>query len=244
MRLFGKNPVIERLRANPHSIRKITIQRGFNEAAYISKKAKQWNIPVRVVERHKMDKMTRNTNSQGVVVDIDDFEYVAFDEMIEYALKKKRVLVFLDELTDPQNLGGIIRSLGCMGGFSIVLPTHKSVKITEAVLRVASGGENYVQVSQVSNLNKAIRKAQDEGFNIAGTVVKDGDLINQVKLPFPLGIVIGSEQKGIRDVTKKILDLKVMIPMHGQAVTFNAAVATSILCYEITKQSLERRGQS
>ncbi len=242
MRLFGKNPVIERLRANPHSIRKITIQRGFSEAAYISKKAKQWNIPVRVVERHKMDKMTRNTNSQGVVVDIDDFEYMPYDELLEYALKKKKVLLFLDELNDPQNLGGIIRSLGCFGNFVIILPTHKSVKITEAVLRVASGGENYVQISQVSNLGKAIRKAKDEGFNVIGAVVKDGEPIHKVKLHFPLGLVVGSEAKGVREVTQKVLDSKVTIPMHGQGVTFNAAVATSILCYEITKQSLERRG--
>lgn len=241
MRLFGKNPVIERLRANPHSIRKITIQRGFSEAAYISKKAKQWNIPVRVVERHKMDKMTRNTNSQGVVVDIDDFEYMSYDELLEYALKKKKVLLFLDELNDPQNLGGIIRSLGCFGSFVIVLPTHKSVKITEAVLRVASGGENYVQIAQVPNLSKAIRKAKDEGFNVIGAVVKDGDPIHKIKLRFPLGLVVGSEAKGVREVTQKVLDAKVTIPMHGQGVTFNAAVATSILCYEIVKQSLERR---
>ncbi|MCB9719412.1 MAG: RNA methyltransferase [Candidatus Omnitrophica bacterium] len=241
MRLYGKNPVIERLRANPKSIRKITLQRGLSEATIIGKKARQWGIPVRVVEKSKILKMTRNSNAQGVIIDIDDPEYVAYDELLEYALKKKRVLVFLDELNDPQNLGAIIRSLGCLGHFSLVLPTHKSVKITEAVLRVASGGENYVQFGIVSNLNKAIRQAKDEGFHIAGTVVEGGEPLDAVDLPFPLGVVIGSEQKGIRDVTKKVLDVRISIPMHVNTVTFNAAAAASIICYEITKQRRQKK---
>ncbi len=236
MRLYGKNPVIERLRANPKSIRKITLQRGLPEASIIGKKARQWGIPVRVVEKSKIAKMTRNSNAQGVIIDIDDPEYVPYDELLEYALKKKRVLVFLDELNDPQNLGAIIRSLGCLGHFSLILPTHKSVKITEAVLRVASGGENYVQFGLVPNLNKAIRKAKEEGFHIAGSVVEGGEALDTLTLPFPLGMVIGSEQKGIRDVTKKVLDIRISIPMHVNTVTFNAAAAASIICYEISKQ--------
>lgn len=236
MRLYGKNPVIERLRANPKSIRKITLQRGLSEASLIGKKARQWGIPVRVVEKSKITKMTRNSNAQGIIIDIDDPEYVPYDELLEYAMKKKRVLVFLDELNDPQNLGAIIRSLGCLGHFSLVLPTHKSVKITEAVLRVASGGENYVHFSVVPNLGKAIRRAKDEGFHIAGSVVEGGEPLDAVVLPFPLGVVIGSEQKGIRDVTKKVLDVRVSIPMHVNTVTFNAASAASIICYEISRQ--------
>lgn len=241
MRLYGKNPVIERLRANPQSIRKITIVRGSSEASIIGKKARQWGIPVRVVEKSKVLKMTRNSNAQGIIVDVDDPEYVPYNELLEYALKKKRTLVFLDELNDPQNLGAIIRSLGCLGHFSLVIPTHKSVKVTEAVLRVASGGENYVQISQVANLTKAIRKAKDEGFHIAGTVVEGGEPLDTVTLPYPLGMVIGSEQKGIRDVTQRVLDIKVSIPMHVNTVTFNAAAATAIICYEISKQRRQKK---
>jgi len=241
MRIYGKNPVIERLRANPTSINMITIQRDFKEAAYIHKKAKAKGIPVRVVDIAMIHKMTRNSNAQGVIADLTDFEYTPYDEMLEYAIKKKRVLLFLDELNDPQNLGAIIRSLGCLGHFSLVLPTHKSVEITEAVLRVASGGENYVQVAKVANLNKAIRAAKEMGFHIAGAVPEDGQPIHDIKFPFPLGLVIGSEQKGIREVTEKVLDLRVTIPMHVNTVTLNAAAAATILGYEIHRQSSQKK---
>lgn len=240
MRIYGKNPVIERLRANPASINKITIQRDFKEAAYIHKKAKQRGIPVRVVDKSMIHKMTRNSNSQGVIADLTDFEYLPYDELLEYALKKKRVVLFLDELNDPQNLGAMIRSLGCFGHFSLVLPTHKSVEVTEAVLRVASGGENYVQFAKVGNINKALRAAKELGFHITGAVPANGEPIDEVKFQFPLGLVIGSEQKGIREVVAKELDQRISIPMHVGTVTFNAAAATTILCYEITRQKNQK----
>ncbi|MBP9854409.1 MAG: RNA methyltransferase [Candidatus Omnitrophica bacterium] len=240
MRIYGKNPVIERLRANPASINAITIQRDFKEADYIHKKAKQRGIPVRVVDKSMILKMTRNSNAQGVIADLTDYEYVAYDEMLEYALKKKRVVLFLDELNDPQNLGAIIRSLGCFGHFSLALPTHKSVEVTESVLRVASGGENYVQIAKVGNINKAIRAAKELGFHIVGAVPTDGEPIEEVKFQFPLGLVIGSEQKGIRDIIEKELDQRVSIPMHVNTVTFNAAAATTIVCYEINRQRKQK----
>ncbi len=236
MKLFGKNPVIERLRFNPSSIRKIYIQQGFGDSSYIRKKAKQWGIPVFTVPKSKMLKIGRNTNTQGVLVDTEDFVYVPYDELLESAFKKKRCPIFLDGLNDPQNFGAIIRSLACLGKFALVIPTHGSVGITESVLRVASGGDNYVPVSKVANLKNAIKLAKKAGFFIAGTVVKDGEDITKANLSFPLGVVIGSEQKGIRDVILKNIDLKITIPMAADTLSFNVAHAATIICYEITKQ--------
>ncbi len=245
MRLFGKNPVIERLRTNPASIRKIYLQQGYGSAGYIYKKAKQWNIPVFSVPKTKIVKIARNINTQGILADVDEFAYCDLDEVLDISVKKRRSLVFLDRLSDPQNLGAIIRGLACLGGFSVVLPTHDSVQVTEAVLRVASGGENYVPVVRVANLANAIRKTKESGFFIIGAVVSGGERLTEVQLPYPISIVIGSEQKGIRARIQDLLDLKVTIPMHASTLSFNVSHATTIFCYEITRQkeaySRERR---
>ena len=236
MRLFGKNSIVERLRCNPSSIRKIYVQHGFKGTLFIHKKARQHGVPVLPVSQSKMMKMGRDKNTQGILADAEDIAYIPYDELLEAALKKKRSLVFLDGLKDPQNLGAIVRSLACLGKFSVILPTHDSVSVTEAVLRVASGGENYVPFAKVPNLGNAIKKAKEEGFHIAGAVVQGGQCLSETALPHPLGLVIGSEQKGIRDVIRKHLDLELSIPMTCDTLSFNAAHATVVLCYEITKQ--------
>ena len=243
MRLYGKNPIIERLRSKPASIKKIYLQEGFNDAGYIYKKAKQSGIPVILSHKSKLLKLARNTNTQGILADVDDFIYVPYDELLETASQKKRTLVFLDSLNDPQNLGAILRSLACLGHFSVVLPSHESVEITETVLRVASGGENHVPVAKVPNLVNAIKSAKEAGFSIAGTVVSGGQPLEETKLPFPLGLVIGSEQKGIRDVIRKHLDLELSITMYLDRLSFNVAQAATIFCYEIKKQTINYKNQ-
>lgn len=240
MRLFGKNPVFERLRADPKTIRRVYIQQGFPQAAFVHKKAKQHKLPVVNVPRHKMDKLGRNTNAQGIMADIDDFAYTPYDELLGFVYKRKLSLVFLDEVQDPQNLGAIIRSLGCFGRFAIVLPTHKSVKVTEAVLRIASGGENHVYISLVPNIVNAIKAAKEEGVTILGSVVGTGEPVNDVKISFPVGLVMGSEQKGIRKVVEKHIDTTVTIPMLIDRLSFNVAHATTIFCYEIFRQKYNK----
>lgn len=236
MRLFGKNPVFERLRANPKSIKNITIQEGLPEAGAIYKKARQWGIAVYAVPRTRMQKLSAHINSQGVLMDVDDFEYTPYADVLEHALEKKITLLFLDDLNDPQNLGAIIRSVSCLGHFAIIIPTKDSVGVTEAVLRVASGGENYVTIARVGNLSNAIKEAKSQGFHMVGTVVKGGINIEECEMPYPLGLVVGSEQSGVREVIRKHLDMEITIPMHIDTMSMNVSHATTILCYEIAKQ--------
>lgn len=236
MKLYGKNPVFERLRANPESVKHIYIQEGFEESGYVYKKAKLRGISVVVVPKSKIMKLTRNTNAQGIIADVDDFSYVEFNELLSHVLEKKQCVLFIDGLNDPQNLGAIIRTAGSLGGFAIVLSTHDCVGVTEAVLRVASGADNYVPVARVANLVNALRKAKEAGFTIAGTVVENGQSIEDTILPYPLGLVIGSERKGIREITRKQLDLELTIPMRIHTLSLNVAQATTIFCYEIKRQ--------
>ena len=235
MRLYGKNPVLERLKNNPKSIVKLYLQDGHADAGYVYKKARKWGIPVHNMPKHKMDKISRNLNAQGVMAEIGEFPYIEFDELLDKALSKKICPVFLDGLTDPQNLGSIMRSLACLDGFAVILPTHESVSITETVLRIACGGENYVPVARVANLSKAIRESKNRGFSILGAVVGEGEDIRKAVFDFPVGLVVGSEQKGIRPVIRKELDRLLTLPMPGNRVSLNAAHAATLFCYEISR---------
>ena len=236
MKLYGKNPVLERLKSNPQSIKKILIREDHPEGVYIRSKAKKWNIPIFFIPRERMHKLGDHLQAQGIIMEVEEFAYVPFEEMLPGALLKNQSIIFLDELNDPQNLGGIIRSLACLGGFGVVLPKHSSVEVTEAVLRVACGADNYVPVAKVSNLANAIAAAKEAGFWIAGSVVKDGQDLTQTKLSFPLALVVGSEQKGIREIIKKRLDIELTIPMAHPRLSLNAAHAATIFAYEIFRQ--------
>ncbi|MFA5059157.1 MAG: 23S rRNA (guanosine(2251)-2'-O)-methyltransferase RlmB [Candidatus Omnitrophota bacterium] len=240
MKLFGKNPVLERLRSNPKSVRKIHISEGHPDGSYVRKKAFAAGIPVVFVPHSKMVKLSKSLNTQGILAEVDDFVYMPFDELLRMAEEKNLSIVFLDELNDPQNLGAIIRSLACLGGFGIVLPTHDSVDITEAVLRVASGADNYIPVAKVSNLNSAISLAKKSGIWIVGAVTKEGKDLRDISFSFPLALVLGSEQKGIRDIILKQIDLPVTIPMSHPQLSLNVAQATGMIGYEIAKQKKRR----
>ena len=237
MRLFGKNPVIERLKANPKTIKRVLIEQGHADTAYIHKKCHQWGISVASVPRSQTQRLANNLNTQGVLAEIEDFPYQPFEDMLETAWEKKQTIVFLDNLTDPQNLGGILRTCGSLGDFVIVLPTTGSVSVTESVLRVACGGENYLSVAKVSNLANAIKQAKEKGFWIIGTTVKDAKKITGVAINFPAGLVLGSEDKGVREIIRKKLDCEVVVPMKNERMSLNVAHAAAILSYEITRQN-------
>jgi len=241
MKLAGKNPIYERMRLNPRSIKKIYLQQGFSDATYVRHKAKKLRIPLIEILPGKMQKIGRGKNTQGILADVDDFGYVAFSDLLEQAGKKKRTLVFLDGIMDPQNLGAILRSLGSLGRFSLVIPTHDAVGVTETVLRIASGGENHVPVALVGNLNKAIQEAKEDGYTIVGAVTSDGVSIYDVQLPPRVGLVIGSEQKGIRPGILKSLDVQTTIPMLVASMSLNVASATALYAYEIIRQNEQRK---
>ena len=236
MKLYGKNPVLERLKSNPKSIKCIFIEQGHPESSYIHMKCKQNGISVTAVPYTKIQRLAQNVNSQGVVADVEDFQYTNLDDLLETAVAKHWTVVFLDNLTDPQNFGGIIRTCGSLGDFCIVLPTSDSVSVTETVLRVACGGDNFVQIARVSNLANAIEKAKKLGFWIMGTAVEDAKSMYDVDIQFPVGLVLGSEEKGVRDIIRKKLDQEVMIPMKATRMSLNVAHAASMLCYEIVRQ--------
>ncbi len=235
MYLYGKNSVLERLKVNPGSIKKIFLQENF-DAPHIINVIKSTDIPVERVSEKGLTRIKRADRLQGIVAEVDKFAYADFEELLRNPSSKDFSFIFLDNINDPHNLGSIIRTVACFGKFSVVIPRHSSCEVNDTVVHVASGGENFIPVSMVTNMLTALLKAKKAGYWVAGTVVEDGVDINSATLPFPLCLVLGSEGKGIRHGIEKHLDLKVSLPMKGAQLSFNVAMACAIFCYEIARQ--------
>ncbi len=239
MRLYGKNPVIERVKADPGSIKSIYLQKG-TDLSDLVKEIKAAGMNFESVEKDWFRKECKEVHAQGVLAEVNEYEYSSYEEVMDDCFSEKTVPVFLDGITDPQNFGAIIRTLACMGGFSIVIPAHDSAEVNETVLRVASGGENYLKVAIVPNIATAISRIKDGDVTIAGAVVREGADISKAELEGPVAVVIGSEGKGIRPGVAKYVDKKLLLPMEGAELSYNASVATALFCYEIKKARGER----
>jgi 23S rRNA (guanosine2251-2'-O)-methyltransferase len=236
MFLYGKNSVLERLRADPQSVNKIFVDADFAQPK-IDGLIHANKIPLERLSSKELAKLKPIKDLQGIVALVRKFEYASLDELLNPPKNKGLTPVFLDRISDPHNLGAIIRSLACFGGFAVVIPKFEACEVTEAVLHVACGGENYVPVAMVSNIANAVLKAKECGYWIVGALVDEGaQEINCLSLPFPLGVVFGSEGEGIRYGIQKHLDIKARIPMQGANLSFNVAMACAIFCYEISRQ--------
>jgi 23S rRNA (guanosine2251-2'-O)-methyltransferase len=234
MRLFGKHCVDERLKVAPFTIHSLYVQEGADVHQMLSA-ARKADIPCYRLAARPFFKRTGGKPCQGIMAVAEDFRYQDFRDLLDNE-ETPYVFLFLSELTDPQNLGNILRTAACLGGFALVLPRHRSVPVNETVLKVASGGENYVPVAQVSNLASAIKEAKDRGYGIAGTIPEGGEYPYRIRLPWPLGLVFGSEGEGIRQGISRLFDLTLSLPMGGRALSYNVATAAALFCYEVARQ--------
>jgi 23S rRNA (guanosine2251-2'-O)-methyltransferase len=236
MYLYGKRSIRERILVNPSSVQKLYVQEGIAKTDLVGL-AKRNNIIVETLSLNRFQQLAKGAQAQGLIAETDKFRYQDFDELISPDDKLKPTLIFLDRINDPHNLGSILRSCACFGGFAVVLPRHESVEVTDAVLKVACGAENHIPVSLVVNLATAIDKAKRAGYWIGAAVVDEGENPRNISLNFPLGIIFGSEGEGIRPGLIKYIDYKLSLPMQGAKLSFNVAMAVSIFCYEVTNQN-------
>ncbi len=234
MLLYGKKSVQERIKQKPSTIKELLLKKG-SDLSDIVNVANEKNVFFKSVDSQAFKKKFRQINTQGVVAIVDDFSYVSFDQIVDDALKKDVIPLVLDQINDPQNLGAIIRNVACVGKHSIVIPNNRSCLVNETVLKVASGGENYIEISKVSNLSNCLKKMKSKGIWIAGSVVGNAQIWPE-KIPSPLAVVVGSEGTGIRPIIRKSIDIEITLPMYGAQLSYNAAVAATLLCYEINRK--------
>ncbi len=233
--LYGKRSIEERLKAAPESVRRVILEHGGARVQEIAGLARSRKVPLELMPATQFRALTRGIHSQGVAAEVDEFAYADLDDVLDSG--EKPILIMLDRINDPQNLGSILRTCACLGSFCVVLPKHESVDVTEAALKVACGAENYVPVCLVSSLSVAVDKARRSGYWIAVTVVEGGnDPRREASMNFPLALIIGSEGEGVRSGLLKDADYRFTLPMRGAALSLNAAISTGIFCYEAASQ--------
>ncbi|MDK2824399.1 MAG: rRNA (guanosine2251-2-O)-methyltransferase [Clostridia bacterium] len=243
--IFGRNPVLELLKSDK-SINKILIASGSHKGSIqeIIKLAKEKRIPFQQVDKSKLDKMFPGQNHQGVVALVAVADYVDWQDILENARRKKEepLIIMLDEIEDPHNLGAILRTVDAVGAHGVIIPKRRAVPLTEGVAKASAGAVEYVPVARVANLAQTIDQLKKEGCWIVGTSLEGNNFYEQ-DLKGPLVVIIGSEGRGLSKLTKEKCDFLVTIPMFGKINSLNASVAAGVVLYEILKQRSIGRAQ-
>lgn len=236
----GRNPVIEAIK-NDREIDKIMIANGAKEGSIkkITAMAKEKNIIIQYVDRNKLDEISTSHSHQGVIANVSEYKYFELDDLIQNAKDKGEdpFFIILNEITDPHNLGSIIRTADAVGAHGVIIPKRRSVHITPTVAKASAGAVEYVPVCKVTNIVNTIKTLKEHGLWIAAADM-DGQTFYEQNLTGPIGLVIGSEGFGISRLVKKNCDYIVKMPMVGNVTSLNASVAGSILLYEIFKQRI------
>ena len=233
--IYGKNPVIEAIRAK--KALKVFIVNNFNDQKILSL-IKDNHLAVSSISPNEMDKMCNGVH-QGIAAELKPYQTVSLEEIIYKAKnKEKKIIVMLDNISDPHNLGAIIRSADVFEAAGIILPKHNSVSLNATVAKTSAGAINYVPVAVVNNLNQAIKTLKEEGYWIVSTDGSAEISYSSIKYDFPVVVVIGSEGKGVSPLVLKNSDYIVKIPQFGHVNSLNASVAAGILLAEVHKSNI------
>ncbi len=241
--ISGRNPILEILKTDKE-IEKIYVLKGELKGSInkIMGIAGDKKIPIQHVDKNKLDLLSDGNIHQGVVASVTSYEYVEIDAILEKAKEKNEdpFILILDEIEDPHNLGAIIRTAECAGVHGVIIPKRRSASINQTVYKSSAGAVEHMLVSKVTNISDTIAKLKDKGLWIYGADMAGENYYYQTKLDGAIGLVIGSEGKGISRLVKENCDVLVKIPMLGKISSLNASNAASILIYEVLKQRHEK----
>jgi len=228
------NPIFEVLKSAPRRVNKIFIQKeaGPRRIGEIIQQAKANGIPYIFVPKLKLDRLA--DHHQGAVAFISPKEFSTLEEIL--AGRKAPFLVLLDEIEDPQNLGAIVRSAECAGVDGLVLTGHRSAGLTETVSTVSAGALEYVKVTRVPNLAQAMEELKRRGLWFVGAEGGEKEPWYKFDYTLPVGVVLGSEGKGLRPLVKKRCDKVLSIPLLGRINSLNVSAAAAVFLFEVARQ--------
>ncbi len=234
MKLEGKNPVREAINSGKN-IEKIYVQDKIADQQIREwvQTAKSRKAKIEWVDKKTLDKLSETGHHQGIIAISSEFQYADLDEIIK--TDGDLLLVLLDGLQDPHNLGSVIRVAECAGADAVVIPSRNSVTVNETVMRVSAGASEYVPVCKVGNLNATIEKLKSNNIWVFGADM-DGQDMYSANLRGKVAIVVGAEGNGLSKLTKQLCDQIVSIPMNGKVNSLNASVSAGILLYEAVRQ--------
>lgn len=232
--LTGRNPIREALK-NHHDLEKLLVQKGelSGSAREIVQKAKEQKVQIQVVEKTRLDAIA--PNHQGLIAFASAYQYSTVEEILSCAEEKgeKPFLIVMDGITDPHNLGAVIRTAECTGVHGIIIPQHRSVGLSPAAVKSSAGAVEYVKVARVGNLARTIEQLQKENNIWFYAVTMNGDDYRKTDFQGGVGLVIGAEEDGISRLVAEKCDYAVSLPMKGRIESLNASVAAGIMMYRV-----------
>ncbi len=235
---YGRNTVQEILKSKLRP-KKLIVAQGVQqrEIAEILKLAELKRVPVQTVGKDMFRTIAPDANHQGVALQLDPIEPLEFKPFLEeLKVTPKTFICLLDEVQDPQNLGAIIRSAACFGCSAVILPKWRSANLTPAVLKASSGAAACIPIVEISNLSVAIERLKEKGFFVVGADARARDAVGVSKFPFPLALLLGNEQRGIKPTLQKACDQLFVIPQTQAVASLNVSNAAAVFFYEISKQ--------
>ncbi|MBN1977483.1 MAG: 23S rRNA (guanosine(2251)-2'-O)-methyltransferase RlmB [Anaerolineae bacterium] len=239
--LYGRNGVCEALRAGRRKPYKLLLAEGVREMDVVNQivsLAKEAGVRVVQVRRHDLDQLG-DAHHQGVALEASDYPYSSLDEIVALAQSRGEapLILLLDLLKDPQNMGSLVRTAEAVGVHGVVIQRRRAVSVTPAVVHASAGAVEHLLVAQVTNLVDAIGRLKGSDVWVAGLeTARDAQLYNRADLTGPLALVVGSEGEGLRRLVRERCDFLVQMPMRGKVTSLNASVAGSIVLYEVLRQ--------
>jgi len=239
--IYGASPVIESLRAGRRACHEVLISLGRKEslASKVAELAKDRGAPVRYVAKEEIAKAADTPKHQGVAARVDPYPYVELEELVRSAVAdpRKAFLLVLDGITDPHNLGSLMRTAHLMGVHGIVMPRDNQALVTPVAVKSSAGASEYLPTARVTNLARTLGYLKEEGIWIAGLAAPGEKTIydNNFK-GLNIAIVLGSEGKGLRRLIKEACDFLLFIPMEGEILSYNVSVAGALAMAEVVRQ--------
>jgi 23S rRNA (guanosine2251-2'-O)-methyltransferase len=228
--IFGVNPVREALRGSPESLTTLYYVPGTQAASIIADEARSCGVVIESADRERLDELSRGGHHQGVAVRTRPFAFVDFEDLLGI---RPALLVVLDGITDPQNLGAIMRSAEVLGAGGLILPKDRSAGVTPAVIRASSGATAYLRVARVVNVVRAMEQIKESGYWTVGLDAEGGSQFRDLPSFDRAVIVVGGEGTGIRPLVARACDFTVAIPVRGRVSSLNASAAAAIGIHEI-----------
>ncbi|WP_425147286.1 23S rRNA (guanosine(2251)-2'-O)-methyltransferase RlmB [Deinococcus sp.] len=229
MLLYGRNPVLEALRAG--LVQELLVARGVEDS--LVEELKTFDVRLKFAPRIELDQLAGTTDHQGVIAEVEDLEWASVDDILDRAegLGEELLVVLLDGITDPRNFGAIIRSAEVLGAHGVIVEERRSSPLTATVAKAAAGATSFLPVAQTKNLPRLIEQLKADGVWVYGAAGEAARPMQQLDYNRPLALVIGAEGEGMRRLVRERCDELVSIPVRGQVQSLNASVAAGILIH-------------